>query len=298
MSENATMLSRHGPVLSIKHWLVPLLVRPRIAHAIKYIVYLSLLVNFALYIRDDYFAFRSALPAGAPFLDILVQFSTSIDMAAWLGLVVLFELETYTLPEEVWTKSLAALVRSVRLVCYLMIAYAAYGYTAEALDNFTYTEVAGASDLCDLADDQTSLLVGVIEYVEVTPENCETLSDDSTFYRFEGEVSVIEESALPHVQFMGLIDICNAFVWLIVVFLIEVEVWLQGADRFSSPLLNVTRQAKTLFYLVLIGNGIIWFVHFYYLYAWDAFLWIFGFWAIELNLAEWEIERAQELRSG
>jgi hypothetical protein len=297
MTNQAVTLSQRRPLLSVKHWLVPLLARPRVAHGIKYIVYLSLLVNFALYIRDDYFAFRSALPAGAPLLDILIQFSTSIDMAAWLGLVVLFELETYTLAEEAWTKLLTGLLRSVRLVCYLMIAYAAYGYTAEALDNFNYTEVAGASDICDLADGHTSLLVGVIEYVEITPENCENLSDDSTFYQFEGEVSVIEESALPHVQFMGLVDICNAFVWLIVVILIEIEVWLQTIDRFSSPLLTATRQVKTLFYLVLMGNGIIWLFGSYYLYTWDAFLWIFGFWAIELNLAEWEIERVHELRT-
>jgi hypothetical protein len=45
------------------------------------------------------------------------------------------------------------------------------------------------------------------------------------------------------------------------------------------------------------GNGIIWLFGSYYLYTWDAFLWIFGFWAIELNLAEWEIERVHELRT-
>jgi hypothetical protein len=298
MTDSSAALTRHGRLLSIKHWLVPLLVRPRVAHALKYIVYLSLLVNFALYINDDYLAFRSALPPDALIFDILIQFSTSIDMAAWLGLVVLFELETYALPDEAWTKLLTALTRVVRFVCYAMIAYAAYGYTAEALDNYTYTEVAGVSDICDLAHENTSLLVGVIEYVNITPENCESLSDDSTFYQFEGEVSVVEESALPHVQLMGLVDICNAFVWLIVVFLIEIEVWMQTADRFASPLLNATRQVKTVFYLVLIGNGIIWFFNGYNLYAWDAFLWIFGFWAIELNLAEWEIERVHELRAG
>jgi hypothetical protein len=38
-----------------------------------------------------------------------------------------------------------------------------------------------------------------------------------------------------------------------------------------------------------------WFFYGYALYTWDAFLWIFGFWAIELNLAEWEQERLKEL---
>jgi hypothetical protein len=31
------------------------------------------------------------------------------------------------------------------------------------------------------------------------------------------------------------------------------------------------------------------------MYAWDAILWIFGFWMIELNLLEWEQGRVREL---
>jgi hypothetical protein len=48
----------------------------------------------------------------------------------------------------------------------------------------------------------------------------------------------------------------------------------------------------------LIANGVVWAFGGYGLFAWDAFLWIFGFWAIELNLAEWELDRVQELESG
>ena len=49
------------------------------------------------------------------------------------------------------------------------------------------------------------------------------------------------------------------------------------------------------FYLVLIGVMLVWLFTGYYLYSWDAFLWIFGFWAIELNLAEWEQEHKKAL---
>ena len=61
--------------------------------------------------------------------------------------------------------------------------------------------------------------------------------------------------------------------------------------------MSAVRQAKTFFYLLLIFNIFIWFYQDYPRYAWDAFLWIFGFWAIELNLAEWEMERVEELRA-
>ncbi len=52
-----------------------------------------------------------------------------------------------------------------------------------------------------------------------------------------------------------------------------------------------------LLYAVLIGNCLVWLFTGYYVWSWDAFVWIFGFWAIELNLAEWELERSKEIAS-
>jgi len=295
MSVNAASVSRHAPFLSVKRWLFPLLARPRIAHTIKYVVYVSLIANFGAYVVDDYLAFRSALPPDAPLSEVVIMFATSIDAFAWIALVFLFELETYALPDEAFTNWLSRLILSIRIVCYVLIAYAAYGYTAEAIENYDFAQVPGVDSLCVLADRGVALQVDVIKYVDVTAANCASLSDDDVFYQIAGEVSVIGAATLAHVQHMGWVDICNAFVWLLVVFLIEIEIRMQSADRFGGTLLNATRQAKTLLYLVLIGNGIIWFFNSYYLYTWDAFLWIFGFWAIELNLAEWEIDRVQAM---
>ena len=64
------------------------------AHAIKYTVYIGLLLNFGRFIWDDYWAMEAALPADASLNDYLTQFATSIDMLGWVGLVFLFELET------------------------------------------------------------------------------------------------------------------------------------------------------------------------------------------------------------
>lgn len=280
---------------TVKSFLIPLLTRPRIARVIKYSVYFGLIVNFGFYISDDYLAYKAALPANAPLADILQQFSTTIDVAAWLGLVFLFELETHALPDEAFEGWIPKALHAARLICYVSIAYAAFGYTAESLENFEVTSVDGIDNICQLADKNTSLQTDVITYVEITTANCAGLSTDSEFFRISDEVSIIDSSALAHVQWMGWIDIDNAYVWIFVVLLIEIEIWLQTTDRFSSRALTVARRAKTFFYLVLIVNGFIWASTGYVLYAWDAFLWIFGFWAIELNLAEWEQDRLQEL---
>jgi hypothetical protein len=124
------------------------------------------------------------------------------------------------------------------------------------------------------------------------------LPDSGELHRIENEVSVIDTSSLPAVQFLSWIDVVNGFVWIVVVLLIEVEIHLQWEDRFAGRLLRAVRASKTLCYAILIGNGIVWLLTGYYLYTWDAFLWIFGFWAIELNLAEWEQERLEELEAG
>jgi hypothetical protein len=283
--------------LTIKSFLIPLLTRPRIAQIIKYSVYSWLVVDFGFYMTDDYLAYRAALPENALLADIVQQFSTSIDMAAWLGLVFLFELETYALPDEAFRGWVPKALHGARLICYISIGYAAFGYTAETLENYVVSEVTGVTNICELADQGISLQTDVITYREITSANCKELSDDSRFYHIADEVSVVDASTLQHIRWMGWVDVVNAIVWILVVLLIELEVWLQAADRFSSLALTVARQTKSFLYLILILNGFIWAFTQYWLYAWDAFLWIFGFWAIELNLAEWERDRLQELKA-
>ena len=297
MAESAGATIRPGGAFTVKSVLVPLLKRPRIAQLIKWLVYGSLIINFGVYLFDDWMAWQSSLADDAAFGDVLEKFATSIDMVAWLGLVFLFELETYVLPDEAFKPWVIRAFLIARVICYVSIGYAAYGYTVEALDNYDVTEIVGLTDLCQVADSGTYMQADIIAYVEITPENCDSIASGNSFYQVGEDVSVIDAPTLAHVQWLGWIDISNAFVWLIVVALIEVEVWLQSQDRFSSGVLKPLRQAKSAFYLVLIANGIIWAANGYPLYGWDAFLWIFGFWAIELNLAEWEMDRINELRA-
>jgi hypothetical protein len=294
-TDSITITAGKPAPLTIKRLLVPLLTHPKVAQFVKNTVYLGLIFNFGLYIMDDYTAWRVALPPGSPLPEIIKMFSTSIDTAAWIGLIIVFELETYLLSDESFTKWVNRTFIVIKVICYVLLTYAAYGYTSLAMENYEFTRLDGISSPCQYADQGTWLQLDVNEYAEISSVNCATLSDDVAFYRIGEDLNIISESSLAHVQWLGWIDISNAFVWLLVVVLIELEVWLQGQDRFSSRRLVVVRQLKSLFYLVLIGNGVIWSVTGYYVWAWDAFLWIFGFWAIELNLAEWEQDRLEEL---
>lgn len=270
---------------------------PRFAHTAKYIVYTSLFINGLLYVRDDFVAIAAALPPDATALDYFTQVATSIDTVGWLGLVALFELETYSVPDERWTTWLARTIHALRILCYLAIAGATYGYTFEALEQYDVTRIPGISTACDLSDQGMVMQRDQITYVEITSANCRELSGGDRFYHVGNEISVVDEATLDHLRFQGWVDVENAYVWLIVVFLIEVELWLQNRDRFFSPLMGAVRQTKSFFYALLILNMFVWFYQDYTRYAWDAFLWIFGFWAIELNLAEWEEDRLEKLQS-
>ena len=295
MPETATKVSNLISPFTIKSMLVPLLTRPRVAQFVKWSVYTLLTINFFFYFYDDFTVYKAAVANDAPWSEFFVSFATTIDVVGWLGLVYIFELETYILSEEAFEGALPWILRMLRMLCYLLIFYAAYGYTENTLDNYRTIEVAGLTDLCQVADQGQSLQLNVIDFVEITSGNCSNISAGPPFYRIDINVSLIDAPTLDHVQKLGWPDVSNALAWLVVVFLIELEVWLQGTDRFGSRALKLTRQVKTGFYLVLLLNVVIWAVTGYALWAYDALLWIVGFWAIELNLAEWEQERVQEL---
>jgi hypothetical protein len=293
MNGEAKSVQHHW--VTLKSLFIPLLTHPQIAQVIKWTVYISLTINFYLYWLDDLRSFRSALPEDVSPGDLFTNFSTTIDVIGWLGLIVLFELETYALPDEAFTKRLVNVLRLGKVICYTLIFYAAYGYTVEALDTMNVSLVENISSLCQVAGQGIFIQLDQIRFEEITLANCGGLSGDSVFYNLDGEIAMVGASLLPHLRMMGWIDIVNAYVWLAVVALIEVEVWLQTKDRFGSRSLLAVRLVKSLFYLVLIANGVIWAASGYYMYAWDAFLWIFGFWAIEFNLAYWEKLRLEEL---
>jgi hypothetical protein len=240
-------------------------------------------------------AYKAAMPLNPGLADYIEFFATTIDVAAWLGLVYLFEFETYILPDEAFKGFLPKLLIILRVACYSLIFSAAYGYTVATFGNYDTAKVEGVSDLCMLADQGQSLQLDVISYADITSENCRDISTGPPFHQIGDDTAIIDNKTLNHVQKMGWLDIANSFAWLSIVFLIELEIWLQATDRFGSRALKVARTVKTAFYGVLLFNVSVWAITAYALYAYDALLWIVGFWAIELNLAEWEQERTQEL---
>jgi len=287
--------SVNSRVISIKQVLLPLLAHPRVAFSLKWFVYGWLFINFLLYVQDDILAYHSSLPADASLADIILTFRTSIDVAAWLVLIVVFELETHALPDAAFTRWMDRVFTATKGLCYTCIAYAAYGYFADTLDLYDLIPLEYIDDLCSIAGQGLFLQLDAADYSEISLASCSALNAGSEFFQIRGQTSIVSANELDSIRTMGWLDFGNAVVWIVVVILIDVEVHLQSADKFDSKRLSYARLFKILGYGFLIGACLMWFFYGYALYTWDAFLWIFGFWAIELNLAEWEQERLKEL---
>ena len=281
--------------ISIKQVLLPLLAHPRVAFLLKWFVYVWLCINFLQYVLDDILAYNSSLAADASLADIILTFRTTIDTAAWLVLIVVFELETYALPDAAFTRWLDRIFIAIKGLCYTCIAYAAYGYFADTLELYDLIALGHIDDLCSLAGQGLFLQLDAADYSEISLVSCSALHAGSEFFQIRGQTSIVSASDLGSIRTMGWLDFGNAIVWIVVVILIDVEVHLQNTDQFDSKRLAYARLFKMLGYGFLIGACLMWFFYGYALYTWDAFLWIFGFWAIELNLAEWEQERVKEL---
>ena len=85
-------------------------------------------------------------------------------------------------------------------------------------------------------------------------------------------------------------DLIEIITWLIIIALIEMVVRLQGRGITSGPLIDNAKRIKIVLYGVLFVLSAWWTWLGHWIYAWDTFVWIAGFAAIEMNVKEWREE--------
>lgn len=87
----------------------------------KYLVYAALVANVALFFKEDWEAASHVFQDGVRFAQIIEGFAPSIDTAAWVILLLLFELETCQLSDEVLKRPIGLAIRGLRALCYMVI---------------------------------------------------------------------------------------------------------------------------------------------------------------------------------
>jgi len=265
----------------------------------KYTVYALLTLNVFVFFFEEHAAAELQFADGVGLLDIIEAYSATIDTFAWVILLLMFELETWVLNDEQFTRRVAWSLHGLRALCYVFIVYAFYGYVANLQFVLDVVPLASISDLCSLVAGGWSYAATLDEYVAITAANCSSWTDASSFLRYRDLPAVVDVTGSIEIIRLAWVDVINAAVWILVVVVLEIDVRLQERDRLEGLALRVSNSAKFVLYSALLLAAVYWGVKGDFVDFWDAFLWLVAFVFIELNVFEWraeeQAERAAEL---
>ena len=257
---------------------------------LKIVVYSLLLINFAQYIRNDWVIAGHTLHSGSTFLDWTRAYAVTIDESAWIILLILFEMETYLINNPL-SRAKAMLMLVVRLCCYGFLAHTLYAYIFYAYEFSQAQVVEGVSNLCQMVGQDVSYAYNLV-YSEISADNCANLSSANQFLYIDPPTFFIVQdlAGLRIEKQLIWVDIVEAITWLLILATIEVTVYLQDRGIVKGLLLKSVNNAKFLLYSILWGAIFYWIYRGHYMFAWDEFVWIVGFVAIEMNVVEWRKE--------
>ncbi len=266
----------------------------RLYQGFKYAVYVLLAMNVLWFFLDEWGAATHRFADGVRLEDVIEGFAASIDTAAWVILLLMFELETYVLEDRHFRKRVTFTLHSLRVICYAFIVYAFYGYLSRLVFLYAAVPLPELSDLCSLAAEQWSYAVELDAYETVTPENCGTLSTVAEFIKYRGLTVVVDTTGYVELVRLAWVDVINSAVWLLVVLLLEIDVRLQERNRLEGMALRISTALKYVLYSTLLLAAVYWGIKGEFIDFWDAFLWLVAFVFIELNVFEWRRESRDE----
>jgi hypothetical protein len=256
----------------------------------KYSIYGLLTINVFVFFGEELLATRLEFPDGVAPGDFLKAYAATVDTAAWVVLLLMFELETWVLEDRHFTRPVTWSLHALRAICYLFIVSAFYGYVVDAVFVYQTSLLPGVTSLCQLAGQNWSYATTFGEYAEITAANCATFTDLASLQRFDGLQAVVDNPGLADIRFLAWVDVVNAAVWLLVVLLLEVDVRLQERNLYEGLALFLSTVAKIALYSILAIAVVIWAVKGDFVDWWDALLWLVAFVFIELNVFEWRQE--------
>ncbi|HPF47468.1 MAG: hypothetical protein KDF58_01835 [Alphaproteobacteria bacterium] len=264
----------------------------------KYSIYLLLLSNILLFFRDEWLASSHLFTGNIPLEEILKTFNTTIDTLVWTILLILFEMETWILSDEALKNNLLKnSLLTIRSLCYIAIIMVCYNYVLR-LGMFYDISPMDVGDICSLAGQDWSYIDRVNGYSSLTAENCPTFQGKELFalnhYTLFANADTIQKT-----QQLAWTDVINSSSWLLIVAILEIEVWYQVKQIVFKPLIKTFLFIKTIIYITMLACAIYWGIDGSFLEFWDAMLWILAFVFIELNLFQWQeeiLERSRKRR--
>ncbi|MEM7431842.1 MAG: hypothetical protein AAF351_07870 [Pseudomonadota bacterium] len=261
----------------------------RIFQFFKYAVYSLLAINVYVFFAEEHAAAALQFADGIRLGQLIEAYPSAIDTAAWLILLLMFELETYVLDDDTTSTPTVRLLQVTRAVCYAIIVYAFYGYITNLMFHLDATPAEAVTNLCALGNGW-SYAIDLDEYAAITAETCRSFSSATAFFQLPGVPAVVDADGLNAITALAWVDVINAAVWLLVVVSLEVEVALQERGRNEGAILTTNTVLKVVLYAILLMAAIFWGMKGDFVDFWDAFLWLVAFVFIELNVFDWRQE--------
>lgn len=258
----------------------------------KYSIYSLLAYNVWLFFLEDFAASAQTFSNEITWRNIVEAYSATIDTFAWVILLLLFELETAVIPDEKLQGSLKWGLGVLRGLCYFFIVYSFYGYLRK-YGVVTNLEPFTVADVCSLIGTDFTYARTLDEYFPLTPDVCAAMQG-AGLQQIGGTQIIGTQEQHSLVHSLAVTDIVNAADWLIVVAVLEIEVWLQVSGRLSERMLRANKYLKGGLYGILFACAAYWGVVGGLLEFWDATLWLVAFIFIEMNIFEWQAETAAE----
>ncbi len=263
----------------------------------KYTIYCLLALNIYLFFQEEFLASKEVFHGTLTLGRLTEAFSATIDTAAWVVLLLLFELETAVVSDEKLRGGLKWVFTGVRVVAYSFILWAFWGYITK------YGLVANTlpfsiADVCSLVGSGFTWVDDLDQYPPLDAAACAALqaqaAQGAQLLQISGTQIIGSADALKAIQNLAIVDIVNAADWLVIVVMLEVEVYMQLKDLLTRRIMLITKVTKGLLYSVLFVCAAYWGILGDFLDFWDAFLWLVAFIFIEMNIFQWHEELAEE----
>lgn len=260
----------------------------------KYSVYCLLAYNVWLFFLEDFAASTHTYATGVAWWNIVEAYSATIDTFAWVILLLLFELETAVIADEKLQGSLKWGLGLVRGLCYFFILYSFYGYLSK-YGVVTKLEPFAVADICSLVGTEFTYAQKLDKFLPLTPDVCAAMQGVG-LQQIVGTQIIGTQEQHSVVFWLAVTEIVNAADWLVVVAVLELEVWLQVNGRLSERMLRANKYLKGVLYAILFACAGYWGIDGGFLVFWDAALWLAAFVFIEMNILEWQAETTAEGR--
>ena len=260
----------------------------------KYAVYTLLAFNIYWFFDEEWAAAAHRFGDGISLSQIIEGFAATIDTAAWVVLLLMFELETHVLADHHFTRKVTWGLHSLRAICYGFIVYSFYGYLGKLSLMFGVDLATGVSSLCLIAAEHWAYAIDYEEYEAITTANCATFTTATVFFQFPGMDVLVDQTGKTELTRLAWVDVINSAVWILVVTVLEIDVRLQDRDLLKGLAMRASTISKYFLYSTLFLAAVYWGFKGDFVDFWDAFLWLVAFVFIEMNIFEWQQETLQQ----